>query len=234
MQSTSAAVVPALPPRWHRYTSSNIRTTSVSGTSVRSPVRRSRSSAYPSVGGGRPRRAGDADQLGVGEFHARRDLRAVVDKHPQAGLDQRGAERQRCLRGETNAIADGAELLRELLQSRAQRQDQASVLGVTLAVSDLSSEGLQALFESGEARGAKTPPPPRSAARCPRAATGGDRRPSPASAPRRRAASRDDSSTACCHGTSASCTPCRMRTGQPVSISPPSRRCLRPSSIRRG
>ena len=46
------------------------------------------------------------------------------------------------------------------------------------------------------------------------------------------APSRAVRSTACCHGTSGSCTPCRMRTGQPVSIMPPSSRCRRPSSIR--
>src|SRR5450759_3190795 len=42
-------------------------------------------------------------------------------------------------------------------------------------------------------------------------------------------AKRATSSTACRHGTSGSCTPCRICTGHPVSISPPSSRCLRPS-----
>ena len=48
-------------------------------------VRRSRTSAYPSDEPAADHDgAGDADQLGVGELHAGRELRAVVDQHPQA------------------------------------------------------------------------------------------------------------------------------------------------------
>src|SRR5258708_25414740 len=43
--------------------------------------------------------------------------------------------------------------------------------------------------------------------------------------------SRCASANACRHGTSGSCAPCRMRTGQPTSMALPSRRWLRPSSI---
>jgi len=44
-------------------------------------------------------------------------------------------------------------------------------------------------------------------------------------------AKRAVNSTVCCQGTSGSCTPWRIRTGQPVSIIPSSSRCLRPSSM---